>query len=62
MEEEEKAVKSLFDWEQTTLKEANPNWRDPDAVEPEVPKIQEKADPKNAKKPAAKKKAAKAKK
>jgi len=34
--EEEKAVLSLFDWEKTTLKEANPKWRDPDAVEAEV--------------------------
>jgi len=51
--EEEKAVMSLFDWEQTTLKEANPKWRDPDAVEPEMPsKV---IDQKNAKKPAGKK-------
>jgi hypothetical protein len=55
LEEEEKAVKSLFDWEQNTLKEANPKWRDPDAVEPEMPKVDPKADPKNAKKPAPKK-------
>jgi len=56
LDEEEKAVLSLFDWEQTTLKEANPKWRDPDAVEPEMPKAQDiKIDAKNAKKPAAKK-------
>jgi len=50
--EEEKAVLSLFEWEQTTLKEGNPKWRDPDAVEPELPKV---IDQKNVKKPAAKK-------
>jgi len=56
LDEEEKAVKSLFDWEQTTLKEANPKWRDPDAVEPEVPKTQDtKAAAKDVKKPPAKK-------
>ena len=29
-EEEEKVLNSIDDWEQTTLKEANPNWNDPD--------------------------------
>lgn len=55
--EEEKAVQSLFDWEQTTLKEANPKWRDPDTVEPEMPKKFDTKviDQKNAKKPAGKK-------
>jgi len=55
-EEEERAVKSLSEWEQTTLKEGNPKWRDPDAVDVEVPKKPEtKIDQKNVKKPGAKK-------
>jgi len=55
-DEEEKAVLSLFEWEKTTLKEANPKWRDPDEVELEAPKKQDvKIDQKNVKKPAAKK-------
>lgn len=52
--EEEEAVKGLFEWEQTSLKEGNPNWRDPDTVEPGEPA---KGDPKGVdqknKKPAA---------
>jgi len=55
-DEEEAAVKSLFDWEKTTLKEANPKWRDPDEVELEAPKVPEKKiEQKNVKKPAGKK-------
>ena len=54
--EEENAVKDLFNWEQTNLKEGNPKWRDPDTVEPETPKQQGgKADQKNAKNAPAKK-------
>ena len=29
-QEEKKAINSVDDWEQTILKEANPNWNDPD--------------------------------
>jgi len=55
LEEEQKAVASLFEWEQTSLKDGNPKWRDPDAVEVEAPKPVLKMDQKNAKKPAGKK-------
>jgi len=41
---EEKEVLDLFEWEQTTLKDGNPNWRDPDTVEPEVPSSDNKGD------------------
>jgi len=51
-DEEEKAVKSLFEWEQTNLKDGNPKWIDPDTVEPETPKKQNaKVEQKNAKNP-----------
>lgn len=30
IEEDKKAVNSVDEWEQTILKEANPNWNDPD--------------------------------
>ena len=43
VDEDRKAVCDLGDWEQNTLKEANPKWRDPDAPEVEVV---EKVDPK----------------
>ena len=44
VDEDRKAVGDLGDWEQNTLKEANPKWRDPDAPELEVV---EKVDPKS---------------
>jgi len=53
--EEKKAVRELDDWEQTTLKEANPKWRDPDQFDFEAPKkVDPKLDPKNQKKAAKK--------
>jgi hypothetical protein len=56
LEEEQKAVASLFEWEQTSLKDGNPKWRDPDAPEVEPPKpTNVKMDQKNAKKPTGKK-------
>jgi hypothetical protein len=60
LDEEEAAVKSLFAWEQTSLKEGNPKWRDPDAAELEEAEKAKaakevKVDPKNAKKPVGKK-------
>jgi len=42
--EEEKAVFDLFEWEQTCLKDGNPNWRDPDTVELELPNNDNKGD------------------
>jgi hypothetical protein len=30
LQEDERTLKELDDWEQNTLKEANPNYRDPD--------------------------------
>lgn len=60
LDEEEEAVKSLSLWEQTTLKEGNPKWRDPDAAEKEEEEKAKaakevKIDPKAAKKPVGKK-------
>jgi hypothetical protein len=53
--DEKKAVKELDEWEQTTLKESNPNWRDPDKFEFDMPKkVDPKLDPKNQKKAAKK--------
>jgi len=60
LDDEESAVKSLSVWEQTTLKEGNPKWRDPEAAEREEEERAKaakevKTDPKTVKNPVGKK-------
>ena len=45
--EEEDYLNNLDDWEQNTLKEANPNWNDPETF---FERMEKQAQPGNAKK------------
>ena len=41
LKDEVESVQNLFDWEKQTLKEANPNWKDPDEYELPEPEVKQ---------------------